>query len=65
MAEVESVFASLLVHPRACPIAHREIRRALTQRFPYKIFYIERDDRVVVLAVRHQRQRPQRWLEGL
>ncbi len=57
MAEVERVFTCLPCRPS-------KIRRALTHRFPYKIFYVERLDLIAVLAVRHQRPRPQPWLDG-
>jgi len=38
------------------------IRRILVRRFPYHVVYIELPDRVQVLAVAHQRRRPDYWL---
>jgi plasmid stabilization system protein ParE len=39
------------------------VRRALTRRFPYKIFFEERGEGIQVLAVRHHSQRPLAGLE--
>ena len=37
------------------------VRRALTQQFPYAIFFAEEQGVVVVLAIKHQAQDPARW----
>jgi len=37
------------------------IRRALTTKFPYAIFYSELLDGIVILAVKHQAQDPESW----
>jgi len=38
--------------------SNKEIRRMLIRRFPYGIFYVVKDDAVVVLAVLHGRRDP-------
>ncbi len=63
-AEIDRVFASIADNPRAFPILYRGVRRALTRRFPYKVLFDEREDMIVILAIRHQSRRPQRHLEG-
>jgi plasmid stabilization system protein ParE len=40
---------------------YRDVRRALTRRFPYAIWYRTRDERVTVLAVLAQACDPARW----
>jgi toxin ParE1/3/4 len=40
------------------------IHRASVRRFPYHVVYIVLPDRVQVLAVAHQRRRPQYWMEA-
>jgi len=42
-------------------VPDREIRRILIRRFPYHVIYIELPDRVQVLALAHQRRRPDYW----
>lgn len=59
--ELEPVLAVLEEHPLQFPIVHGDVRRALTRRFPYAIWFRIRDERVVVLAVLHQARDPARW----
>jgi plasmid stabilization system protein ParE len=42
-----------------------EVRRALTRRFPYRIFFIVRDDAIVVFAVLHAARHDRHWRERL
>jgi len=41
---------------------HRGFRRILLKRFPYKIFYLLDEPRVIVFRVLHGRQDHSRWL---
>lgn len=61
LAEVERVLAVLEQHPLRFPILHSTVRRALTRRFPYSIFFRIRDEQVVVLTVLHHARDPARW----
>jgi toxin ParE1/3/4 len=38
-----------------------EVRRVPVPRFPYFIAYLVGDERIVVLAVAHERRRPRYW----
>jgi hypothetical protein len=40
---------------------HREVRRILLKRFPYKVIFEIRSDEVLVLAVAHVRRHPTYW----
>lgn len=42
-----------------------EVRRILARRFPYRIFFIVRDDAIVVLAVIHAARHDRHWRERL
>jgi plasmid stabilization system protein ParE len=42
-----------LCFPLAHPVFLKEIRRTILRRFPYGVYYIVEDDRIVVLAVLH------------
>ena len=50
---VDAVFSSIARTPQQYQIVHKNIRRALTRRFPYEVFFLEGDSRIVVLAVFH------------
>lgn len=38
-------------------IIDKKIRRALTNHFPYSIYFIDEENRVIIIAILHQRQR--------
>ena len=44
---------SLLRFPLAHPIVLKEMRRTILRRFPYGIYYLVEEKRIVVLAVLH------------
>ena len=39
-ASLDLVVHLIAEHPLACPLAHREARRALVPGFPYALFYV-------------------------
>ena len=61
LAAVQAALESILHHPEAAPIVHREIRRVLLRRFPYGIHYRLIDDEVVVVACFHAKRHPRLW----
>ena len=40
---------------------HGEVRRAVTHRFPFGVFYIVEDNDAVVVAVMHASRNPVEW----
>ncbi len=47
-------------------VRHRpEVRRILARRFPYRIFFIVREDAIVVFAVIHAARHDRHWRERL
>ncbi len=62
---VDAVFNAILRSPGQFPRVHRIVRRALTRRFPYEVFFVEHNERVVVLSVFHARRNPKRWQERI
>jgi plasmid stabilization system protein ParE len=56
-----------LGNPRAYRLMRRQpqVRRILTHRFPYRIFYLLRDEAVVVFAVIHGKRQETNWIERL
>ena len=47
--------------PITSPLIYLNIRRTLTRRFPFGIFYIVINQKIVVLAVLHVRRDPHLW----
>jgi hypothetical protein len=47
--------------PLLFPVVYRDIRRALTKRFPYGVFFRLRPDRIRVIAIVHLARHPSVW----
>ena len=62
--EVRRAMRSLCEQPERRPFYHRDFRRLLLRRFPYKLFYLTESDRVIVFRILHVKQDHPRWLEG-
>ena len=60
---VEAVFHSIQRSPQQYRYVHKKVRRALTRRFPYEVFFVEEEETVIVLAVFHAKRNPRRWQE--
>lgn len=61
MDQVDAALQRILAAPPRNAVMHRELRRVLTRRFPFAVFYLADGARVVVLAVLHQARDPERW----
>jgi toxin ParE1/3/4 len=61
LLKVDAALRSLQRNPIQYPLVHREVRRCLVRRFPYGIFYVAEDKRVVIVAVFHAKRNPSAW----
>lgn len=50
---VAEIFARLEESPEQFPVYHNGFRRALTDRFPYKVFFRIEGDAVIIFRVLH------------
>lgn len=62
LVEAERVFSNLGMDPEIGVPLSRGARRTLLRRFPYLVIYRIETERVLVLAVGHQRRHPDFWL---
>lgn len=62
---VDATLNSIARQPQQYPHVHRVVRRALTRRFPYEVFFVDDAERVVVLSVFHAKRNPKRWQERI
>lgn len=65
--EVRAAIRRALENPLLYLLMRRqpEVRRGLARRFPYRIFFIVRDDAIVVFAVIHAARHDRHWRERL
>lgn len=61
IAQVEQCVRRIAQQPARYPVVHNGVRRAVTARFPYSIYFDAQERRVVVLAVFHGRRDPAIW----
>ena len=60
LASIDAAVSSILSGPLQHPTIYKTVRRALTRRFPYKVFFVVADDTIVIIAVTHGARHPQR-----
>lgn len=58
---VEAAFERITRNPHQYQAVHQAVRRAVTHRFPYGIYYLVADQQIVVLAVMALMRDSNRW----
>jgi plasmid stabilization system protein ParE len=63
VSEVRSAIGRALKNPESFTCVRRNptIRRVLTRRFPYRVFFIDRHDALVVFVVLHAARHDRIW----
>jgi toxin ParE1/3/4 len=59
--EILSTIQNITNYPLAWPVLIDDVRRCLTNRFPFGVIYDIDGDQVRVLAVMHLRREPHYW----
>jgi len=59
--QLRAAYLRILDRPLAYQDLRSGIRRALTRRFPYAIYFSIEDDRIVIVAVLHTARDPTEW----
>lgn len=55
---VEGCIAMIARHPQIYPIVYRGIQRALIRRFPFGIFFLKKQNSLIVLGCIHTKRHP-------
>jgi plasmid stabilization system protein ParE len=58
---LDAAFNAIQRNPYHYQIVYKNVRRALTARFPYGLFFIIEDSIVYVLAIQHTSRSPKIW----
>lgn len=61
VAEVERTIGFIVTRPNAGSPLWGNFRRTLVRRFPFAVIYRAKDETVYVVAIAHQRRRPNYW----
>jgi len=63
MRALDAALQSVKRNPLAYQTIYKETRRVLIRKFPYAVFYIAEENRIVVIACSHQKRSEIDWLE--
>ena len=63
LLNLDAAFQRILRSPEQFPVVHKNLRRALTRRFPYQVFFITEEHRIIILAVLHASRHPSGWMK--
>lgn len=63
LLHVDAALRTVQRYPLQYPVIYRNARRCLVRRFPYGIYYVVEDKRIVVVAVFHAKRDPRSWQE--
>lgn len=61
LLSIDAAINSIQRNPFQHPIIYKNIRRALTRRFPYQVFFIVDDLQIIVIAIFHGMRNPCVW----
>lgn len=56
---LEESYAKITRTPKLYQDVYKSVRRKLVRRFPYGVFFVLREDIIIVLAVLHTKREPQ------
>ncbi len=59
--QLEALLERIGEHPLQFPEIEAGVRRGLVNRFPYGVYFITEEERIVVLAVLHLHRHPDTW----
>ena len=59
--EIHLAVQNILSYPTTWPILEDDVRRYLTNRFPYAVLYSVEPDRIYILAIMHLHRHPDYW----
>ena len=61
--EVYKTIQGIINFPNAWQILTDDLRRSLTNRFPFGVIYYIKNDEIIILAVMHLRKKPDYFLK--
>lgn len=61
LSEIHHLIQHIVSNPEQFPMLYRDVRKAVARRFPYCIYFRERNQKIIVLAVFHSARNPAVW----
>lgn len=61
LLSIDATVHAIIRNPNQFAKIHKDVRRALLHRFPYGVFFLVEDTRIVIVAFFHAKRDPKRW----
>ena len=61
MRALDAALSAIQRSPNAYAVVHKQVRRAVLRRFPYAIFYLYENEKIIVIACFHASRDPKQW----
>ena len=65
LSEVQEHIKEIVEHPDMFPLFRGEVRRKSLDHFPYNLLYVIEASGLKIVAVMHQKRRPNYWISRL
>ena len=65
ISTIEFAVSDLSEHPEKWPAIGKGIRKRILPRFPYNVLYKIDPDEIIIVAIMHQKRRPNYWINRL
>jgi len=63
VTEVQRAVDFAIQLPQAAPLVRPDVYKKTLRKFPYSLLYSVEGETVVILAVAHQKRRPEYWVK--
>lgn len=63
LLSVDASISAIKRDPDMFPCVYKNVRRAVTKRFPYGVFYIFNEEMISILAIFHAKRNPEKWMK--
>lgn len=65
LVDVDYLLSQIQSGPQRFPVIGLDVRRGLTKRFPYAVYFLVHEESIVVMGILHQHRHPDTWLKRL
>ena len=59
--EIENALNKIRENPERFPKIEENIRKYIIRRYPFNIIYTIKSDKIIIIAVAHQKRKPYYW----
>ena len=65
MEEFNKGISRIKQHPKNWTVVEGNVRKCILNKFPYNIIYAVENKLIVIIAIAHQRRKPDYWIERI